>query len=216
LAFSLRELEYMRRERNFQALNYDIDGSHEQNPAFDTGLALVPAGFFYQSERQLARMQLEYILPLVDTDKRIISPSTMQQAGLAATNDFTRRGLSGVLARMTLPSLINSTERFARGQAHVDLARVAIGLERYRLAKGKYPAALDALVPQFMADLPHDIINGEPLKYRTTSDGQFVLYSVGWNETDDGGVVVYKQEKGRETGAISDREGDWVWKYPGK
>ena len=67
---------------------------------------------------------------------------------------------------------------------------MAIALERYRLAHGEYPESLDALAPQFMEKIPHDIINGQPLHYRRTSDGQFVLYSVGWNETDDGGVVV--------------------------
>lgn len=216
LAYSFRELEYMRRERNFQALDYDVDGSHQQSPVFDLGLELLPAGFFYQSERQMARMQLEYVLPIVDTDKGIISPDVVRQNGMAATNDLTARGLFGVMALMTMPALINTTEKFAKGQAHVDLARVAIALERYRLAKGRYPATLDSLVPEFVADLPHDIINGQPLKYRTTTDGQFVLYSVGWNETDDGGVVVYHADKGRETGAMNDREGDWVWKYPAK
>ena len=69
------------------------------------------------------------------------------------------------------------------------MARVAIALERYRLAHGEYPESLDALAPQLLKQLPHDIINGQPLHYRRTADGQFVLYSVGWNETDDGGVV---------------------------
>jgi len=30
---------------------------------------------------------------------------------------------------------------------------------------------------------------GQPLHYRRANAGQFVLYSVGWNERDDGGVV---------------------------
>ena len=47
--------------------------------------------------------------------------------------------------------------------------------------------SLDALAPQFIETIPHDIIGGQPLHYRRTEDGQFVLYSVGWNETDDGG-----------------------------
>ena len=76
----------------------------------------------------------------------------------------------------------------------MDLARVAIALERYRLAHGEYPESLDALAPQFIAKLPHDIINGQPLHYRRTADGQFVLYSVGWNETDDGGEVGFKKD----------------------
>ena len=62
---------------------------------------------------------------------------------------------------------------------------------------------MDALVPQFIGKLPHDIIGGQPLHYRRTGDGKFLLYSVGWNETDDDG----------EPGTLSDpKQGDWVWK----
>ena len=91
----------------------------------------------------------------------------------------------------------------------MDLARVAIALERYRLARGEYPESLDVLTPQFMKQIPHDIINGQPLHYRRTADGQFVLYSVGWNETDDGGVVVLN--KGSSS-RVDINQGDWVWR----
>ena len=113
---------------------------------------------------------------------------------------------------MFLPTFGGAVKRFAYAQTSVDLARVAIALERrYRLAHDEYPEALDTLLPQFMEKLPHDIINGQPLHYRRTSDGQFVLYSVGWNETDDGGEV------GRiKYGTPDISEGDWVWRYPAK
>jgi hypothetical protein len=215
LAFGIAETEYMRRARNFQALDYDIDGQRQQPAALDIGLELVPSGFFYQTELQLARMQLEYILPTVDLDKRILSPSLVRLTATNATKDLASHGYYGIFARLVFPSLVNSVERFARGQSHVDLARVAIALERYRLAHGEYPATLDSLTPQFMTAIPHDIINGQPLNYRRASDGQFVLYSVGWNETDDGGVVVFHKDHRDESG-IDDKQGDWVWKYPAK
>jgi hypothetical protein len=110
-------------------------------------------------------------------------------------------------------------EKTAAGQSYVNLARTAIALERYRLAHGEYPDSLDALAPQFMEKVPHDIIGGQPLKYRRTSDGQFVLYSIGWNETDDGGVVVNQKSRDPrdESGNSPDiSQGDWVWRYPQK
>jgi hypothetical protein len=91
----------------------------------------------------------------------------------------------------------------------VNLARTACALERFRLAHGKYPEALDALAPQFIAKVPHDPIDGQPLHYRPTDDGQFILYSVGWNEKDDGGTVVLT--KG---GSVDLDAGDWVRRYP--
>ena len=99
------------------------------------------------------------------------------------------------------------------------MARVAIALERYRLAHGEYPESLDALAPQFMEKIPHDIINGQPLHYRRTDDGQFVLYSVGWNETDDGGVVVNQKSRDprdESRSKVDISQGDWVWRYPAK
>jgi hypothetical protein len=50
------------------------------------------------------------------------------------------------------------------------------------------------LVPRFITTLPHDIINGQPLKYRRTANGKFVLYSVGWNEKDDGGCTATNKD----------------------
>jgi hypothetical protein len=49
------------------------------------------------------------------------------------------------------------------------------------------------------------------LLYRRTNDGQFVLYSLGWNETDDGGQIAL-----RENGSFDRDKGDWVWQYPVK
>jgi len=51
--------------------------------------------------------------------------------------------------------------------------------------------------------MPHDIINGELFRYRRTDDGQFILYSVGWNEKDDGGTPGTK--------LFDEKFGDWVW-----
>jgi hypothetical protein len=83
----------------------------------------------------------------------------------------------------------------------VNEAQIACALERYHLAHGEYPETLDTLVPQLIEKLPHDIIGGQPLLYRRTGDGKFLLYSIGWNETDDDGTASDKMD-----------QGDWVWK----
>lgn len=78
------------------------------------------------------------------------------------------------------------------------------------MANGQLPETLAALGPKFIAKLPHDVINGQPLKYRRTDDGRFLLYSVGWNEKDDGGTVAFSKD-GKN---VNWKEGDWVWRYP--
>jgi hypothetical protein len=84
-------------------------------------------------------------------------------------------------------------------------------LESYRLEKGRYPATLDELAAQGLADPPRDIITGGPMKYHPAPNGHFVLYSVGWNEKDDGGKTVPNPQ----TRAPDPDQGDWVWPaYP--
>jgi hypothetical protein len=110
-----------------------------------------------------------------------------------------------------LPALGSASKKFAYAQSSTGLARTGIAVERYDLANGEYPATLDALMPQFIEKIPHDIIGGQPLHYRRPDDGKFLLYSVGWNQTDDGGKVAFKKD-----GSIDRENGDWVWQHPVK
>lgn len=168
---------------------------------------LVPGGWLYQNELHCARPMVELYLPLSDTNRGIISPAATRHADAAVESEARHRNLYNIAERMFLPSLGNAARRFAYGQESVDLARVAIALERYRLVHSEYPGSLDALAPRFIEQLPHDIVNGQPLQYRRTADGKFLLYSVGWNETDDGGQAAFTKN-----GAIDYSNGDWVWK----
>ena len=88
---------------------------------------------------------------------------------------------------MSIPNYSHTCRNIAKHQTQIHEALIACALERYRLAHNAYPETLDALVPQYLAQVPRDIIGGQPLHYRRTDDGKFLLYSVGWNETDDGG-----------------------------
>jgi hypothetical protein len=175
---------------------------------------LMPKGWYYQNELVMAQMHQNWNLPMVDDAGQIISPKMVAQMVAQADEAIGPthpRSPFNFFARLLLPALDGFAKRTAYTQNSVVSARVAIGLERYRLAHGEYPESLDALTPQFFDKLPHDVINGQPLHYRRTSDGQFVLYSVGWNETDDGGVVGLHKD-----GRVDRDTGDWVWRYPAK
>ena len=63
-------------------------------------------------------------------------------------------------------------------------------------------------MPEFLPALPVEIVNGEPYRYRRTDDGSFVLYSVGLDLRDDGGVIDPKKS--------AKEQADWVWRYPAK
>jgi hypothetical protein len=107
-----------------------------------------------------------------------------------------------------MPALSKAVWRMGLGQTAAEEASVICALQRYRLAHGQFPDSLDVLAPAFIQKVPHDIISGQPLKYHGTEDGKYVLYSVGWNEKDDGGTVeVNKSGEGLDLQA-----GDWVWR----
>ena len=204
-------IDYLRRHpEQISDMSYDGD-STQPSPAISISY-LIPSGWFYQNQFRCSRFMVQQYLPLADLEHRIISPASLRHANAALDLEFRHVSAYNRLEAMFLPTFGGAVKRFAYAQTSVDLARVAIALERrYRLAHDEYPEALDTLLPQFMEKLPHDIINGQPLHYRRTSDGQFVLYSVGWNETDDGGEV------GRiKYGTPDISEGDWVWRYPQK
>ena len=66
------------------------------------------------------------------------------------------------------PHFLKGWQTTAHNQTLVNEAQIACALERYHLAHDEYPETLDALSPQFIEKIPHDIINGQPLKYRRT------------------------------------------------
>jgi len=82
----------------------------------------------------------------------------------------------------------------------------AIALKRFHLLHERYPESLSVLVPKFLSEIPIDLMDGVPLRYRLQTDGMFLLYSVGLNAKDDGGDP---QTPGR---SLHWTKGlDWVW-----
>jgi hypothetical protein len=80
----------------------------------------------------------------------------------------------------------------------VRVTLLAIAMERYRLKHGRYPADATALVAESIAAIPMDM-DGAPLRVVTSPDGAgAVVYSIGWNLTDDWHGVIppaYKEEE---------------------
>ncbi len=68
-----------------------------------------------------------------------------------------------------------------------EMTVAAVAIARYQLRTGNLPSDLAALVPAYLPQLPHDWMNGEPLRYQPHPDGTFTLYSVGADGRDDGG-----------------------------
>lgn len=101
---------------------------------------------------------------------------------------------------------------------------VAIALELHRRRHGAYPATLQDLVPSLLPEVPRDRITGEAVRYRV-DEGVPVVYSVGADRDDDGGVMVVEDD-GDAAPHLAARwdvpvdrahDGDWVlWPQGGE
>jgi hypothetical protein len=92
------------------------------------------------------------------------------------------------------------------------LGSTASALERYRLKNGRFPSSLSDLVPAFLQSVPHDVIDGKPLRYACPDGLHFKLYSVGLNGIDDHGALPGAPEDPKVSSSPwYSREGDWVW-----
>ncbi|MCW5556118.1 MAG: hypothetical protein KIS67_28675 [Verrucomicrobiae bacterium] len=109
-------------------------------------------------------------------------------------------------------TLSASVKKAMQAETERSLVLCAIALKRHYLRHDEHPETLDALVPEFLAAVPTDYMNGQPLKYRRNADGSFTLYSVGEDGVDDGGDVALAPDR-TNTRNLWHRK-DFVWPQP--
>jgi hypothetical protein len=106
----------------------------------------------------------------------------------------------------------------ATAEAERRILITAIALERYRGKNGSYPKTPAELTLEFLPNPLPDFMDGQPLRYRLTDDGHFVLYSVGQDCVDNGGNTLAREDRMavlrefRSTGTVP--EADIVWPLP--
>lgn len=127
-----------------------------------------------------------------------------QQASLArkASQDLDAALSRGFfpIAKMLLPSLVNLGEKHIRSVCLLRAAATACAVERFRLAHAEsLPETLEALVPELLSAVPLDPWTNQPLKYRRLTPG-YVIYAVGADGKDDGGVTYANRPKGTQGG----------------
>jgi hypothetical protein len=167
-----------------------------------------PRAFLYRNQINIARAYQQLLIDRVDpTGPSIRIQESEEDRAIRARHHSWNP--YNVFAAMLLSALDRSLEKAVANQATLTLARVACALERHRLAYAQYPETLDELVPRFLPRVPPDPVNGGPLRYRRDDPDQFILYSIGLNQQDDGGVpaVLRRVPFGPDTPS-----GDWVWR----
>jgi hypothetical protein len=219
-AFSVAEIDYYRHSRvNLYGLLQGTGNEGRKRQAPWWMVQLTPqwtSGWWDLNKSQVADSILRSIAAL-DPQKHRAYPEVIRHLQHQIDQAKLRpqaRAPWNIWATLALGPLIGTMEKFPAFQAWVDEGRIACALERYRLAHAAYPATLDALFPAYMDDLPHDVIDGSPYRYRLQPNGAYLLYSVGWNETDEGGKASYQFNNDAHQKVIDYEHGDWVWPTP--
>jgi len=161
-------------------------------------------GWLYQNEVYKCRTIQDKILPLVDSAaQRVDASQFLRNRKLFGSSDWEQPfNPYTCIAKVVMPVYFSVLQKNAQAQTWLNQAIIACAIERYRIAHNALPATLEDLQ---MPDLPHDIITGAPLHYKVTGN-DYILYSVGWNQAEDGG----KPGKA-ESGSLDPMQGDWVW-----
>jgi hypothetical protein len=212
-AESAANIDYFKKNANRDGFFEMFATSYANSPFMVRFASQWPSGWWDDNQSQLSSYLLRYI-PTVDPGSHRVFPDLAHDLQKQAERDQARWDANApwnFWFTLAAPPWDLAKQKFAYGQTWVDEARIACALERYRLAHGVYPQSLDALVPATIDSVPHDIINGEPYHYRLRPDGTFLLYSVGWNQTDDGGKIVFQKYNSK---LIDNENGDWVWPTP--
>ncbi|HYC99650.1 MAG TPA: hypothetical protein VEB22_00355 [Phycisphaerales bacterium] len=92
-----------------------------------------------------------------------------------------------------LPALQNAVLTRLQCDARIEGVRLMIALQRYRFARGRYPATLAEAAPSFIVTIPRDPHSASMFCYRVVDasaplpgDG-YLLYCTGFDGSDDGG-----------------------------
>ncbi len=113
-----------------------------------------------------------------------------------------RQGAENPFVRTLLPALVKVAQANQRNQARFRTTIGALAAERFRQDHQRWPLSMTELTDgKYLSSVPTDPYDGKPLRCKELPDG-FLVYSVGPDETDNGGVMNRANpiEKGTDLG----------------
>jgi hypothetical protein len=202
-------IDWIKKQSSGKRLNA-IGGTEGEESLGNSGapaVNLMPRGWWDMEKVSYARV----VEALMVNVERASKPGAAVAIDQLDESGLFHRGPSAIwhheiMASLLVPAVNKAHRKFCAAQVVTDEAALACALERARIANGSYPQSLDALTPKFLTRPPIDFVSGAPFRYRVDGDG-YVLYSVGWNQQDDGG------RPGKTM--FDEKDGDWVWQVPG-
>ena len=137
----------------------------------------------YESADRFVRGYFSFL----DEHRTLVSCREFEQRGFSVMNMKPRReevlhGFFWLSSDCAIPLRL-----YYRGRCQLEAALAMLALAEYHRHNGHYPETLDELIPDFLPRLPIDYADRKTLRYRREGN-DYVLYSIGSDGKDDGGV----------------------------
>ena len=132
------------------------------------------------------------------------TPAQIRKEQIDIDKELHRLASSNVLFSIFLPAVERIIKYSYRSKADVQATLSIIAMLRYKQDTGSYPEDLEQLIADaYLKELPMDPYSDKPLVYKKTGDS-FVLYSLGPDFDDDGGVENPKDSQKRRQEGLGD------------
>lgn len=153
---------------------------------FTMAKIVTPFGWIYQNAKNIADLAYRTSYECIDlSNNRIYPTKIINLESELRTKGFPIYSFLSLLV-YNGTSLTTGT---AFSQSCINCLETACAIEQFYIETGKLPETSSALVPRYINKLPTDIIDGKPLRYKLLSSNEYLIYSIGWNEKDENGLI---------------------------
>jgi hypothetical protein len=166
-------------------LPFDVIGGDEDGGLF----AGYSARFFFAGRRETL-LEFDRLVDGLIDESRLL-PVDRWQGPFDPVAIADGAGRRNFMVGLMAPAFQTTVRNDAVVQVRSEGTRVMVALALHRARHGAYPSSLSALAPEILPEAPVDPLHGLPFVYRLLEDDPhgrpYLLYSTGYDRTDDGG-----------------------------
>lgn len=138
-----------------------------------------PQGWLHQNMAYKTEWGLRDLLEPYDAGRRLVRPGGDKDLPLPKVTPYT------FLAHVMHPQVSSFYQQAAKTESRWDMLAVQCALQRFQLHEKKWPAALEDLVPRYLAALPHDLVTGGEPHFHLSDSGSLFLATLDWDQVGD-------------------------------
>ena len=180
--------------------------------------ALAPATVFTCASRKEVLAKAEEMYDEIEADQKLPFWQSRNSKidGWKKHNDFFEdQHIKHLLLYKVMPATQRVQQVMSRLTARRNGVVLALAIYRYHREHKKWPATAAELIGPYLNEVPVDILTGKPLMFKIVDDRP-LIYSIGMDHDDDGGVDAQANGKSIDRESVNpgprddNFEGDWI------